>query len=79
MGAVARTRNDRFANSDVTLYSLGYDHNLSKRTDVYVFFARANNETNAQYALGGAGYSGGFTTRGGQDASALQIGVRHKF
>lgn len=79
MGAVARTRNDRFADSDVTLFSLGYDHHLSKRTDVYVFFARANNEANAQYALGGAGYSGGFTTRGGQDASALQVGVRHKF
>lgn len=79
MGAVARTRNDLFADSDVTLFSLGYDHNLSKRTDVYVFFARTNNEANAQYALGGGGYSGGFTTRGGQDASALQIGIRHRF
>lgn len=79
MGAVAHTRNDLVADSDVTLYSIGYDHNLSKRTDVYVFFARANNEANAQYALGGAGYSGGFTTRGGQDASALQFGVRHRF
>jgi general bacterial porin, GBP family len=79
MGAVARTRNDLFAESDVTLISLGYDHNLSKRTDVYLFFAQANNEANAQYALGGAGYSGGFTTRGGQDARAVQIGVRHRF
>lgn len=79
MGAVARTRNDLFADSDVTLFSLGYDHNLSKRTDVYVFVARANNEANAQYALGGAGYSGGFTAAGGRDASALQVGIRHKF
>lgn len=79
MGAVAHTKNDLFAESDVTLISLGYDHNLSKRTDVYLFFALANNEANAQYALGGAGYSGGFTTRGGQDARAVQLGVRHRF
>lgn len=79
MGAVARTRNDLFADSDVTLISLGYNHNLSKRTDVYLFFAYADNDANAQYALGGAGYSGGFTTRGGQDARAVQLGVRHRF
>jgi len=79
MGAVARTRNDLVSNADVTLISLGYDHNLSKRTDVYLFFAHANNEANAQYALGGAGYSGGFTTAGGQDARAIQLGIRHRF
>ena len=79
MGAIARTRNDLFADSDVTLFSLGYDHNLSKRTDVYLFFAYADNDPNAQYALGGAGYSGGFTTRGGQDARAVQVGIRHRF
>lgn len=79
MGAVAHTRNDLVADSDVTLFSLGYDYNLSKRTDLYIFFAQANNDANAQYALGGAGYSGGFTVRGGQDARALQLGVRHRF
>jgi general bacterial porin, GBP family len=79
MGAVARTANDLVADSDVTLISLGYDHNLSKRTDLYLFFAHANNQANGQYALGGAGYSGGFTTRGGQDASAVQLGIRHRF
>lgn len=79
MGAIARTKNALFADSDVTLISLGYDHNLSKRTDVYLYFARAINQANAQYALGGSGYNGGFTTSGGQDASALQLGIRHRF
>lgn len=79
MGALSRTTTDLFAESDVDLLSLGYDHNLSKRTDVYLFFARAFNESNAQYALGGGGYSGGFTARGGENASALQLGVRHRF
>lgn len=79
MGAVGHTKNDLSADSDVTLISLGYEHNLSKRTNVYLVFAHANNEANAQYALGGAGYSGGFTTSGGQDARAVQLGVRHRF
>ncbi|OWW18926.1 hypothetical protein AYR66_04930 [Noviherbaspirillum denitrificans] len=79
MGAFAQTKNDLFADADVKLFSLGYDYNLSKRTDMYVFFAYANNDPNAQYALGGAGYSGGFTTAGGQDARAVQLGIRHKF
>ena len=79
MGAVGHTKNALFPDSDVTLISLGYDHNLSKRTDVYLFFAHANNQANAQYALGGGGYSGGFTTTGGQDATAVQLGIRHRF
>jgi general bacterial porin, GBP family len=79
MGALSRTTNDLVADADVTMLSLGYDYHFSKRTDVYLFFARANNDANAQYALGGGGYSGGFTTRGGQNASALQLGIRHRF
>lgn len=79
MGSVSHTRNDLVADSDVTLIALGYDYNYSKRTDVYIVFAHANNEPNAQYAPGGAGYSGGFTARGGENARALQLGVRHRF
>ncbi|WP_151638474.1 porin [Noviherbaspirillum aerium] len=56
MGAVAHTRNNLFADSDVTLISLGYNHNLSERTDVYLFFAFADNDANAHYALGGNGF-----------------------
>lgn len=79
MGAVGHTKNALFPDSDVTLIALGYDHHLSKRTDVYLVFAQANNQANAQYALGGASYSGGFTTAGGQDARAVQFGMRHRF
>lgn len=79
MGSVSHTRNDLLDDADVTLFALGYDHNLSKRTDLYVFFAHANNQSNGQYALGGAGYHGGLTVRGGEDANAIQLGVRHRF
>lgn len=79
MGAIARTNNALFPGSDVSLISLGYDHNLSPRTDAYLFFAHTINQESAQYALSSAGYNCGFTTRGGQDASALQLGIRHRF
>lgn len=58
MGAISRTKNALFADSDVTLVSQGNDHNLSVRTDVFLYFARTINQANAQYALGGAGYFG---------------------
>ena len=79
MGAVGHTKNSLVPDGDVMLISLGYDHNLSKRTDVSGFFAHANTQATAPYALGGAGYSGGFTTAGGQDARAVQLGIRHRF
>lgn len=79
MAGISRV-NDRLAsNNDATLYGLGYDYNLSKRTDLYVFGAHIANERNAQYALGGAGYTGGATSGPGVDGDALQFGIRHRF
>ncbi|RJG06925.1 porin [Noviherbaspirillum cavernae] len=79
MGALSRTTDDIIANANVTMISLGYDYNMSKRTDLYIFYAHANNQSNAQYALGGGGYGGGFTTQRGENANALQLGMRHRF
>ncbi|MDF3035463.1 MAG: hypothetical protein K0S28_737 [Paucimonas sp.] len=79
MASIGKTNNLLLPDTDVTLFGLGYDYHLSKRTDMYAIATRAANESNAQYALGGAGYAGGFTTRPGDDATALQLGIRHKF
>jgi len=79
MGTVAHTNDKLATNADTTLYGLGYDYNMSKRTDLYAIMAHATNENGAQYGLGGAGYGGGFTSQPGQSASALQLGMRHKF
>ncbi len=73
-------QNDRNAtNSDVTQYALGYDHFLSKRTDIYIVGAYINNRNLAQYAVGVAAAPGGFTATPGYDAKAIQFGMRHKF
>jgi GBP family porin len=79
MAGVSRVNDKKAANGDATLYGLGYDYNLSKQTDVYTVVSHVTNQNAAQYAIGGAGYSGGSTTQPGQDANALQIGIRHKF
>jgi predicted porin len=79
MTSISRTHNRLRTDSDVTLYGLGYDYNLSKRTDVYAVTAYAGNEAHAQYGLGGAGFTGGFTSQPGQDAAVIQLGMRHKF
>lgn len=72
--------NDKLpTNGDATMGALGYDHFLSRRTDVYALVAHVSNQRTAQYALGGAGYFGGSTARRGQDGNVLQLGMRHRF
>ncbi|MES3026155.1 MAG: porin [Pseudomonadota bacterium] len=73
-------QNDKLAsNSDATLMGIGYDYNLSKRTDVYTVYTHIKNSGEAQYTPGAASAPGGFTKLAGEDSSALQIGVRHRF
>ena len=55
--------------SAATQYTLGYNYNLSKRTTVYGYYTRVNNERNALYNVGTAG----------QDFSSVAAGIRHNF
>jgi predicted porin len=67
------------ADAKVNHYALAYFYNLSRRTQLYGAYAIAQNNGSARMALGAAGYAGGFTTAPGQDATALQLGLRHAF
>ncbi|MFL6658499.1 MAG: porin [Massilia sp.] len=79
MASYAR-QNDRTAsNSDATLVAVGYDYNLSKRTDVYTVIANITNKNDGQYTPGSAGAPGGFNKVPGEDSRALQVGIRHRF
>lgn len=60
-------------NPETRKLSLGYVHNLSKRTAVYVTYARVHNRGGAATALNGA--VGGAN----QPSSGFDIGVRHTF
>ena len=79
MASVAH-QNDRSAsNSDANLFALGYNYNLSKRTDIYTVVAQINNKNEGQYIPGAAGSPGGFAKVPGDHSRAVQVGVRHRF
>ena len=57
------------SDSAATQYTVAYNYNLSKRTKLYGYYTRVNNDRNASYATGVAG----------ADFSSLAVGVRHNF
>lgn len=88
---VDNLQNGNLANSGARHVSLGYDHKLSKRTNVYAYFTKLNNDSAAQYDLKGEGAATGNvlansdgnaagTGKGtGASPSALSLGVMHTF
>lgn len=79
MASYSHQDDKTLSNSDVTQYGLGYDYNLSKRTDVYAVYGYVKNQNDGQYAPGAASASGGFTELPGQPGRAFQFGIRHRF
>lgn len=76
----AAHQNDRTASdSDAKQFSLGYDYNLSKRTDVYAVTSFIWNQNDGQYVPGTAGAPGGFAKVPGENTRAIQLGIRHRF
>lgn len=67
------------ADAKVNHYAAMYIYSFSRTMQAYGTYAIAQNEGSARMGLGAAGYSGGFTTEPGKDASALQIGLRKAF
>ena len=53
-----------------TQYTLGYNYNLSKRTKLYTYYTRVNNNQAANY---------GGVSASGTDFSSFAVGVRHNF
>ena len=73
-------QNDRTAsNSDARLVGLGYDYDLSKRTDIYASVSQIWNQNDGQYSPGSSGSTGGFTKTPGENVRAYQVGIRHRF
>lgn len=68
------------ANTGAKQWSLGYDHNLSKRTTLFALYTRLSNDTGASYGLTTAGSTGGMgASAAGQDPSAWSFGMKHTF
>lgn len=68
------------ANTGVKQYSLGFDHNLSKRTTAYALYSKISNGTAAGYGLSSNGTAGASSIVGtGASPSVIAIGVAHTF
>lgn len=71
--------------SGATMWALGVDHKLSKRTSVYAVYARTNNDRYAKYSAFGGGHGdnpGSVTPSASQDSkdpSGFGVGIRHSF
>lgn len=66
------------ANSGAKLYTVGYEYNLSKRTQLYTYYTRTSNEANANYRFGTNGVN--IAAAGpGASPSGFVIGMSHDF
>lgn len=71
--AVSNYKRDSGTRPETRKLSLGYVHNLSKRTALYATYARVRNSGGATTALNGS------TTAANQPSSGMDLGLRHSF
>jgi len=60
-------------------YGVAYFYEFSRRTQLYAAAAFMDNSGQARMSTSSAGYTTGWTTAAGEDARALQLGIRHSF
>jgi predicted porin len=70
-----------WATQDATAshFGVAYFYNFSRRTALYGVAAMMKNSDQSRMSLSSAGYTTGWTTGAGEDATALQLGIRHTF
>jgi predicted porin len=79
IASVAHQNDHMVTDSDATMYAVGYNYYLSKRTDIYTAASIIINNGQAQFSPAIAGAPGGFTPAPGDDGRAFLLGVRHRF
>ena len=65
----AKVGGSKVNGSAATQWTLGYNHNLSKRTKAYAYYSKVNNGLNSSFATG----------TDNADLRAIAVGVRHLF
>lgn len=67
--------NDKITSSkDARLFAIGYEHPMSKRTNLYATYAKMSNDAKASKTM-----LGGVAVAADYDPTAWQFGVRHSF
>ena len=63
-----------------TMWAVGYDHHLSKRTKVYAQYASVDNDSEGFVGLGGHGHSEASNpTTAGRNVNGISLGLKHSF
>jgi predicted porin len=65
--------------SQASLYAVGYNYFLSKRTQLYTTVGIIRNDGVARFALWPSSQDLGRPTVGGADEQGMQAGIRHTF
>ena len=66
--------------SGANMFAVGYDYNMSKRTKVYVDYAKTTNKALGSYSMSGGGHEDNLPVQGpGFDPSGFSLGMVHKF
>lgn len=66
------------ADTSAKNWSLGVDHNMSKRTAVYALYTKTTNAAGATYDVGGA-QGANYSPAAGEDPSMWSFGMKHSF
>jgi predicted porin len=75
----AQLRDGKLAQGDATLWGAAAEYALSKRTSIWTGWSQINNQAEQQVAPITSGTLTGFAATPGQNTSALQLNVSHKF
>jgi predicted porin len=67
------------SNTGANMWSLGYDHNLSKRTVAYVAVAKTSNDDAAAFSAYGGGHGDNPGIVMGQSGTGISLGLQHSF
>lgn len=67
------------ASNDAAMWSLGYVHDLSKRTAFYGTAMRVANKGSGVFTAGGPGPAVSAQTFGGKSSTGYELGIRHVF
>jgi predicted porin len=72
---------DLSGNDGAKQWSLGFDHAMSKRTNLYALYTQVRNDTNGSYAVGSGatGIAGVQPASYGETPKAFSVGMVHKF
>lgn len=79
-GAYGNADDSDAAGSDgADFWALGVDYAMSKRTVVYALYTSLDNDSGADFTLGGNGTNGAQRSGAGTNPGGLSIGMKHSF